>query len=127
MPLKYDPDTGIPSYFPDLGEELEEGKTPEAKVISTKSDVFKGDKHPTKIEYEALRDGSDIVDPDKVDVGEADKMMEAIRNARPGKLDKTVATDAELAALWQAVEAHDIENWPLFLKLLNRIREAERE
>ena len=33
MPLKYNPDTGIPSYVPDLGEELEEGVTPEPKVI----------------------------------------------------------------------------------------------
>jgi hypothetical protein len=124
MPLRYDPDTGIPSYIPDLGEELEEGKTPEPKVISTKSDVFKGDKKPTKDEYEALRDG-DIVDPDKVDVAEADKMMEAIRNARPGKLDKDIATDEEVDALEQAAKAQDIDNWPLLLRLINRLRKAE--
>jgi hypothetical protein len=56
MPMKYNPDTGVPYYLPDLGEELEEGVTPKPTVITSKSDVFKGDKPLTKEEYEFLRD-----------------------------------------------------------------------
>ena len=41
MPMKYDPDTGIPRYVPDIGEELEEGVTPAPTVITSKSAVFK--------------------------------------------------------------------------------------
>ena len=44
MPLKYHPETGLPSYVPDLGEELEEGVTPKPTKITSKSDVFAGDK-----------------------------------------------------------------------------------
>jgi len=65
MPTKYNPDTGVPYFIPDFGEEIEEGVTPKPTVLSSKADVFKGDKKPTKREYEKLRDGPKVepVDP----------------------------------------------------------------
>lgn len=155
MPMKYDPDTGVPRYVPDIGEEIEEGVTPEPKVITTKSDVFKGDKMPTKEQYERLRDVSeensrrltkalrdgptvanaesyvvgvplDVVDPSKVDAGEADKMLaDAIKGAKPAKLDKDIATDQEVADLERLIKEQAIANWPIMLRLINRLRQAE--
>jgi len=120
MPMKYDPDTGIPRYVPDLGEEIEEGVTPEPKVITSKSGVFKGDKPLTKETYELLRDGK------PVDTTEADGMLaEALRNAKPAKLDANVATDEEVDILEKFAREHTVRHWPELLRLINRLRQAE--
>ena len=122
MPMKYDPDTGIPRYVPDLGEEIEEGVTPEPKVITSKSDVFKGDKPLTQGQYERLRDDK----PTPVDTTEADGLLaEALRNAKPAKLDKDIATDEEVNNLEMLAREHSVMHWPELLRLINRLRQAE--
>jgi hypothetical protein len=60
MPLKYDPDTGIPSYVPDLGEELEEGVTPKPTKLTSKSEVFAGDR---KAHMLAAEEGVSVYKP----------------------------------------------------------------
>jgi len=127
MPMKYDPDTGIPSYLPDIdlpGAEIEEGVTPKATVIDSKAAVFKGDKRPSKREYDLLRDGP--LDATPVDTSAADRLLnEAIRNARPAKLDAHIATDEEIIMLELAAQEQAIANWPIILRLINRLRQAE--
>ena len=148
MPMKYDPDTGIPRYVPDIGEELEEGVTPEPKVITTKSDVFKGDKPLTKEQYEKLRDGPTVANAEHYTVGvppdmtpeqydklraetglpssEADAMLDKIiASAKPAKLDKDVATDEEVDNLEKLARAGTVMHWPELLRLINRLRQAE--
>jgi hypothetical protein len=124
MPMQYDPDTGMPSYVPDFGAEIEEGQTPKATVISSKSDVFKGDKRLTKEGYEALRDGMPKGTVEDIDM--ADRMLnEAIRNARPASLDANVATDSEIEEVERLANEHSVLHWPLLLRLINRLRRAE--
>jgi hypothetical protein len=128
--MKYDPDTGIPRYVPDIGEELEEGVTPAPTVVTSKSDLFKGDKPLTKEMYERLRDGPTVANSESYTVGvptdEADKMLsDAIKSAKPAKLDKDVATDEEVDVLEKFAREHTVRHWPELLRLINRLRQAE--
>lgn len=121
MPMKYDPDTGIPRYVPDLGEELEEGVTPAPIEITSKSAVFKGDKPLTKEAYENLRDGKQ-----SLSTQEADKLLdEIVAKATPAKLDKDTVTDEELDELERMANAASIPGWPVLRRLINRLRLAE--
>ena len=140
MPLKYDPDTGIPSYVPDLGEELEEGVTPAPKVIHSKADVFRGDKPLTAEQYEKLRDGGEAEHLGTVNISteHADRLLaDALKNVpsrdvtagtgslKPARLDKDVATDEEISHLERLANEHDVQNWPMLLRLINRLRRVE--
>ena len=127
MPLKYNPDTGIPSYVPDLGEELEEGVTPEPKVIHSKADVFRGDKKLTAEQYEKLRGNEDEhLGTVNISTEHADKLLaDALKSAKPAKLDKDVATDEEVNHLERLANEHEVQNWPMLLRLINRLRRAE--
>ena len=125
MPLKYNPDTGIPSYIPDLGEELEEGVTPAPKEITSKADVFRGDKKLTQEQYHALRDAKIPID-NTMGAAEADKLLaDALKSAKPAKLDKDVATDEEVNHLERLANEHEVQNWPMLLRLINRLRKSE--
>jgi hypothetical protein len=127
--MKYDPDTGIPRYVPDLGEEIEEGVTPEPKVITSKGAVFKGDKPLTKEAYEALRDGPTVANAESYRVlgpNEADEMLDKIvASAKPAKLDAHVATNEEVDMIEKMANDRRIENWAMLLRLINRLRQAE--
>lgn len=125
MPMKYNPDTGIPYYVPDLGEEIEEGVTPKPIVIDSKSDVFKGDKPLTQEQYNKLRDGGIPVSSD-MGSDDADRLLaEAVEKAKPAKLDARMATDEEVAHLERLCNEHSVLHWPMLLRLINRLRKAE--
>lgn len=125
MPLQYDPDTGIPSFLPDIGEELEEGVTPKPVVLDSKADVFKGDKPLTKDGYEALRDG--MPKGAIEDIKMADEMLEhAIRNAKPAVLEYC-ATDEDVEELERMVVGRKLKEWPLLLRIVNRLHRAENK
>jgi hypothetical protein len=125
MPLQYDPETGVPSFLPDIGEELEEGVTPKPVVIDTKAGVFKGDKPLTKDGYDALRDG--MPKGTIEDIKMADEMLEhAIRNAKPAVLEYC-ATDEDVEELERMVVARKLKEWPLLLRIVNRLHRAENK
>ena len=64
--------------------------------------------------------------PTPVDTTEADGMLaEALRNAKPAKLDKDIATDEEVNNLEKLAREHSVMHWPELLRLINRLRQAE--
>ena len=142
MPLIYDPNTGVPRYVPDLGEEITEGVTPPVvkitegvtppvvKITGRKIDVFKGDKPLSKARYERL-----MADDTPLDTSVADKLLADVlgpykkgrKIVKAGKLDAHVATDGEVDEIEKLAKARTIEHWPLLRRLINRLRRAERK
>ena len=71
-------------------------------------------------------DPLDVVDASKIDYDEADKLLaDALKSAKPAKLDANVATDEEINHLERLASEHDVQNWPMLLRLINRLRRAE--
>jgi hypothetical protein len=133
MPLKYDPDTGIPSYVNDDATEyeIEEGVTPKAEPF-TKAGFFAGDpkpklkKPPVILDERPIHKGITIeayaIPPE--DMNKA--LDEAIdRITEPSKLDAHVATDAEVDEIERLAKSHGVMHWPTLLRLINRLRLAE--
>lgn len=149
MPLKYDPVTGIPSFEIEAALELNEGETPTPDVITYagKAGIFAGDgprkgkvrvPKPSEDEHEGVVAlGSDAPgDPHKGITIDAyaippEEMGKAIDDAvgkitKSVALDNTMASDEEIADLEQQVHHKTIDNWPMLLRVLNRLRLAER-
>lgn len=179
MPLKYHPETGLPSYVPDLGEELEEGVTPKPTKLTSKSDVFAGDKKadmlaeegvsvykprkdrkankasksvkakPIRMKHTAIDAGETehqgavaMATPDPnsktpladalaggVDISKEvnERLDELTAGAKPAKLDNTIATDEEVNNLERLARSQSVLHWPELLRLINRLRRAERK
>lgn len=111
MPIRYNPDTGVPEYHrPPIALELSEGETPEPVEIVDKRKFFAGDGPPKK-------------KPEHIPI--AKEFDAAIERASPGDADRRYASDEEVAMLEQV--ARKVLHWPLLLGVINRLREAERK
>lgn len=127
MPLKYNPDTGIPYYEnpPDIIE-IEEGVTPEPIPVQTKKAVFAGDRSPRErrvLDPEAKpakKQGYGTDGPIPLE-----KLFGMEPEVEPDDLRYRYATDEEIEEIERLVRERAIPHWPAIIGLINRLRKAE--